>query len=171
MVATAEKKRRKRASRPQPRTPGNMEAPKVQPSPLDGWEWLKRPPKQDGKTWRLTERQTAAGDHWRKLYRDHGNAPPVRSCLNIVEGRGGGHSASLPILAEAMTDAKLQLDFLRLNVLMGHSEMIDVMDSVCGRGLTLLEMNGGNSRAALQSEKALKIALDLLASGGMRRAA
>lgn len=161
MVTKAEKIRRKRERAKQPRqtrtdTPTPIRAPRETPIIRDGWEWLIH--KQ-----RVTFAQRKAGDYYRALYRDPGDKPAIRSCLDIQEGSGGSSKAqAASMMAAWHVDAADELEVIRTAHLGDHDDLIALLNSVCGMGMTLREIAGGNERAARDLEVKLKVALDLV---------
>ena len=93
----------------------------------------------------------------------------MRSCLSDeVRGSGSGRP---PDYNARKVDAVRQLAALRTQALAGHQQMIEVMDGVCGGGLTLRELAGGEERAAGRLEAVLMVALDLVTAWLGRQAA
>ena len=93
----------------------------------------------------------------------------MRSCLN-GDPRGAG-SGRPPDYNPGRIDAARRLAAIRHQALAGHEQMIAVMDGVCGGGLTLREMCGGEERAAGRLEAVLMVALDLVATWMLARSA
>jgi hypothetical protein len=121
-------------------------------------------PVRDGLVWlirkgRLTPPRQRAAAVYRAAYREPQEGA-TRSCLNF-EPRGSGVGRP-PDFNAAKVDAIRRLDALRRDALAGHEQLIWVMDGVCGGGLTLREMTGGEERAAGKLEAVLLVALDLV---------
>jgi hypothetical protein len=132
--------------------------PLPEPDPVrDGLVWLIRKGKLS------PARQRGAGIY-REAYREPQEGA-MRSCLNDdVRGSGNGRP---PDYNAGKIDAARRLAAMRNVALAGHEGMIAVMDGVCGGGLTLRELAGGEERAAGRLEAVLMVALDLIANWEM----
>jgi hypothetical protein len=123
-------------------------------------------PVRDGLLWlikkdRLSASRRVAAAAYRDLYREPQEGA-MRSCLNDeVRGSGSGRP---PDYNAGKVDAARRLTAMRTQALASHQQMIEVMDGVCGGGLTLRELAGGEERAAGRLEAVLMIALDLVAA-------
>lgn len=134
------------------------------------------PQDRDGLLWlisrnRLTPPRARAAKAYRQDFREASSAgPTLKSCLDVREGYGKGLPASGPT-GEVIyaLDAQRSLFRKRFAVLRGQADLLDVLDGVCGRGLTLRELAGGNGHKAASLETLLKVALDLLAQGDLPR--
>ncbi len=123
-------------------------------------------PVRDGLIWLIRkDKLTPIRRHAAALYRAAYREPQegaMRSCLN-ADPRGSGIGRP-PDYNAGKVDAARRLAALRADALAGHEQMIAVMDGVCGGGLTLREMCGGEERAAGRLEAVLMVALDLVAA-------
>ena len=123
-------------------------------------------PVRDGLLWlikkgKLTPSRRAAAAIYRAAYREPQEGA-MRSCLDdSVRGSGTGRP---PDYNSGKVDAIRRLQAMRAEALAGHEQMIFVMDGVCGGGLTLREICGGEERAAGKLEAVLMVALDLVAA-------
>ena len=135
-------------------------APAVEAEPVrDGLLWLV-------KKGKLSVSRRAAAVAYRDLYREPQEGA-MRSCLNDeVRGSGSGRP---PDYNSRKVDAIRQLTAMRAEALAGHEQMIQVMDGVCGGGLTLRELAGGEERAAGRLEAVLMVALDLVTAWTARQ--
>jgi hypothetical protein len=131
------------------------EAAPPEPIDRDGLVWLH-------KKKRLTAAQAMKGFQYRDLFRQAREGGAIPS--NIPTGRvGGGQTASLPFSGGfSESAAKLALFVVRWNVLLGQSDLLTVMDGVCGVGHTVRYLAGGEQLRAAQLEAALRIALDMM---------
>lgn len=123
-------------------------------------------PVRDGLLWlirkgKLTPHRRAAAAVYRAAYREPQEGA-MRSCLND-DARGSG-TGRPPDYNSGKVVALRKLRALRAEALAGHEQMIFVMDGVCGGGLTLREMCGGEERAAGKLEAVLMVALDLVSA-------
>ena len=143
--------------------PVKAKGPKPDAEPVrDGLLWLI-------KKGKLTASRCAAAAVYRAAYREPQEGA-MRSCLNVDPD--GGRLGIPPDPNAARIDAERRLKAMRGCALAGHEQMIAVMDGVCGGGLTLREMAGGEERAAGRLEAVLMVALDLVASwSAVRQAA
>jgi hypothetical protein len=126
--------------------------------------------RQSGLGWltrkgRLTPLQAAAGERYGAAFRRAGEAPGIKSTLDVQPGAGVAAGPSLALilrLGEGRRQAAAQLvDFRRR--LLGQGDLIAACDLVCGEELTPREACGGDSREAARVEAVLKVALDILA--------
>lgn len=132
------------------------------------------PMDRDGLLWliqrnRLTPVRGREAKAYRADFREAAaEGPSVKSCLDIqvrgtakTDGHGGKVVSAL--------DAQRRLFRKRWVYLRGQADLIEVVDGVCGRGLTLRELAGGpvNSASARAAtlEALLMVALDQLAKG------
>ncbi len=130
------------------------------------------PQARDGLLWlisrnRLTPLRTRAARAYRQDFREAAaEGPTLKSCLDVREGGGSGLPPAGPTgeVVYAL-DAQRSLFRKRFVILRGQADLLDVLDGVCGRGLTLREMAGGNGHKAAALEGLLKVALDLLGQG------
>lgn len=127
------------------------------------------PQDRDGLLWliarnRLSPSRAREARSYRQDYRRAASeGPTMKSCLDVREGGGSGRPPSGPtgeVIYEV--DARRSLFRKRHVILKGQADLLDVLDGVCGRGLTLREMAGGNGHKAAALETLLKVALDLL---------
>lgn len=125
-------------------------------------------PIRDGLLWlvkkgKLSASRRAAAVLYRDAYREPQEGA-MRSCLNDeVLGSGSGRP---PDYNARKVDAVRRLAALRTVALAGHGQMIEVMDGVCGGGLTLRDLAAGDDRAAGRLEAVLMVALDLVGAWG-----
>jgi hypothetical protein len=133
--------------------------------------------KRDGLEWlaakkRLSAEQLAEGFRYRGLFRDAGPVA-MRSCLDVGAGGGSaGPKGYVDIVLVASADARAELDLIRALVLRGQSEMLTVMDGVCGLGWTVRALAGGDQGRARELEALLRAALDqVIAWRGAKKAA
>jgi hypothetical protein len=129
-------------------------------------------PVRDGLIWlirkgRLTPLRQRAAAIYRSAYREPQEGA-MRSCLNLEPGGCG--AGSPPDCNAGKVDAVRRLDAFRRWALAGHEQLIWVMDGVCGGGLTLREMCGGEERGASKLEAVLMVALDLVGAWDARPA-
>jgi hypothetical protein len=131
-------------------------APKDQPPPRDGLEWLAAKKK-------LNARQLKEARRYRDAFRDAGELS-MKSCLDIQEGGRGtaGPGQYLEVGVLTMTQARRDLFVMRFAVLRGQAEVLTVMDGVCGVGWTPRDLAGGDKHKARDLEVVLGVALDLL---------
>ena len=130
------------------------------------------PHDRDGLLWliarnRLTPARAREAKAYRQDFRDAAAAgPTMKSCLDVREGGGSGKPPAGPT-GEVIyaLDAQRSLFRKRHVILKGQVDLLDVLDGVCGRGLTLRELAGGNGHKAAALESLLKVALDLLGQG------
>lgn len=113
-----------------------------------------------GQKGRLTPAQVREGFVYRDLVRDGGEVA-LRSCLNGGVG-GGGVGTAAPSPLVSLASARRELLVLRQVVLRGQCDMLTVMDGVCGAGLTVRALAGGDQPRARDLEVLLKAALDLI---------
>lgn len=123
-------------------------------------------PVRDGLVWlirkgRLTPSRQRAAAAYRAAYREPQEGA-MRSCLDL--NLGGERMGIPPDYNSTKVDAIRRLNALRTEALAGHEQMIFAMDGVCGGGLTLRELCGGEERAAGRLEAVLMVALDLVAA-------
>lgn len=86
----------------------------------------------------------------------------VKSCLNIGIGGGAAGQVVGDLPLAAAVDAKRQLFQMRFVALGGQSDLLTVMDGVCIRRQTTIALAGGNRHRALELERLLIIACDLI---------
>lgn len=122
----------------------------------DGLQWLRTRRK-------LTPHQLSAALEYRTAFRLSAmDGPTIKSGLDIQEGHGAGPDGPVGrIISE--TDAKRRLFVMRYVVLCGQGDMLNVVDGVCGNGLTLRELAGNSGPKTMVMEALLKVALDMLA--------
>lgn len=129
----------------------------------DGIEWLAR-------KGRLTPRQRAAAEYARRVIRaaETADGASLKSCLDVSVGGGASGLTLRP--AEASASAKRELFTMRWLWLGGQSDLLTVVDGVCGKGQTLRQLAGEEGadsskimRRATVLEAVLKVALDLIA--------
>lgn len=123
-------------------------------------------PVRDGLIWlirkgRLTPPRQRAAAVYRAAYREPQEGA-MRSCLDLH--LGGERSGAPPDYNSNKVDAMRRLNAMRTEALAGHEQMIFAMDGVCGGGLTLRELCGGEERAAGKLEAVFMVALDLVAA-------
>lgn len=135
----------------------NLKTPKEDQEPeavRDGLFWLIR-------KGRLTALRQRAAAIYRSAYREPQEGA-MKSCLN---GDPRGDRIGVPPdYNAAKIDAIRRLEAMRRIALSGHKQLIWVMDGVCGGGLTLRELCGGEERSAGKLEAVLMVALDLVAA-------
>ena len=124
----------------------------------DGIEWLQR----KGK---LTPRRLAAARHYRDIFRA-GDGLSMKSCLNISIG-GDGSLGVLNAIVGSVSKRR-ELQHLRGVVLHGQTDLLTVIDGICGVGFTPRALSGEGTddqvkRRAAVLEAVLMVALDLVA--------
>lgn len=135
----------------------SAEPPAMRDTEMDGRDgllWLKQKN-------RLTQSQIAAGFWVSDLIRDAGDVA-LRSCLDD-NGGGGSATARSPSPLVSLTTAKRELMVVRWVVLRGQTDMLLVVDGVCGARHTLRYLAGGNQQRARDLEVLLRAALDQIA--------
>lgn len=163
MSSVADKTRRKREHRPQPkvetiRTAPKRAAPVERIEDRDGLEWLWRK-KQ------MTKRQFSAAMAYRLAYREPA-AGSLKSFLGDPfsgTGGGGGSSGFPPDLNYASFDAQRRLDHFRAALSFG-SGMVLMMDGIAGGGASPRGLAGGNAKRGIENLTTFLLACDLLAS-------
>jgi hypothetical protein len=156
---TRVKKEARRIAPVAPRHTAGDPTPKVSkippPQDRDGLLWLI-------KKKRLSVAQTQMAKTWRDAVRDAGGVS-IRSCIDdTARGSGGPAWQRLQAAYVAQTASTMWLEKMRRDVLRGQTDMLTVLDGVCGTGHTLRELAGGNDRRAGELEAVLRVALDLL---------
>lgn len=140
---------------------------------------VAEPPERDGLVWlsnkkQITPPQTLAGLDYRALFRhviDFGGAD-VQSCLNTLLSVSGGKGSGMPTGGSySASAARAELFRLRWIVLGGQTDLLTVMDGVCGVGHTLGFLAGKQRMREEQLKAALRIALDLMVADKIARAA
>jgi hypothetical protein len=124
----------------------------------DGIEWLQR----KGK---LTPRRQKAALHYREVFRA-GDGLSMKSCLNVTVGGGGAEAVLCAVVGSA--SARVELRYIRHEVLRGQDDLLTVIDGVCGIGHTPRALAGPGTddqvkRRAGVLEAVLMVALDLVA--------
>lgn len=118
----------------------------------DGWHWLKTRPG------RLTSEQADAGDRYGVLYRGaHRDTLSTSANDNV----GGGETDFGPIDAQIRARDELLKIQAHIFTATGNDRLIQLLDSVCGKGDTLRVLSGKDDRKAGAYEAELKIALDM----------
>lgn len=110
---------------------------------------------------RLTPMRKVAGQRWSddySLVRTDG----VRSCLND-NVRGAGAAAMRLEEKKAAAQQRLSSARFRIRLMTGSDGLADLLDAVCGRGISLRALAGGDKVKAAQKEAELGIALDMAA--------
>lgn len=166
----ARRDQRKRATKPARRgkgmtvtSPAQVAAAKDVPTERDGLKWLL-----DRN--RLTPIQAREARGYREDFRDAAAAGvTIKSGLDFQEGRSTGSAPAGPAgHIVGHLDAQRRLFRKRFEVLQGQATALELLDGVCGRGLTLTTLAGGDDRMAKAYELVLKVALDMLAAAGVR---
>lgn len=125
---------------------------------------------RDGLDWlvnrnRLSPRQVAEARAYRRDFQDAASAGPmVKSSLNIIEGGAGAPGLGQMTGVVDALDAQRALFRKRFVVLRGQADLLEVLDGVCGRRLTLRTLAGGDASKTKVLEAVLKVALDQLAT-------
>lgn len=168
MLSKAEKLRRKRAHRPASKTPATA-AKARRPTART----RDKPEDRDGLIWliakgRLSQDRIKAALAYRDAYRA-ADGPALRSCLDYQVGGGGAPRGFVLDAAAPSTDAKRRLVAMRALAMRGQADMRQVMDAVCGGGLTLRAYAGGDGRKASVAEAVLVLALDMVGAWAMER--
>jgi hypothetical protein len=137
-------------------------------------EVVEIPLDRDGMLWlinrnRLNPGQVKQARAYRADFRDaEASGPNLRSCLNITEGGVGSRASDGPGTQVIRNlDAQRRLFVSRFVILRGQADLLEVLDAVCGRGLTLRDLAGGRTPQAMVLEKLLKVALDQLVQGAL----
>jgi hypothetical protein len=125
----------------------------VDEPPRDGLAWLL-------KKKRITDEQAREGLRYRAGFReDGGGVMGVGSCLEVsLGGSGEGKEQKLVAQTEARRDYLLIVG----SVLWHDTQLVAVMDGVCGLGQTPRYLAGGKQLEALALETQLKVALNLV---------
>jgi hypothetical protein len=127
-------------------------------------------PSPDGLVWlqgrkRLSAAQLLEAWEYRRLFRDAGDLSMKSQIGALLDARGGGAGgADLQTSIVGTTAARRRLFILRHQVLRTQTDMLTVMDGVCGVGHTLRDLAGGDKHRARDLEVILGVALDLLAA-------
>lgn len=148
---------------------------KAQPAgPVVTAEIVEIPHDRDGMLWlinrnRLNPSQVRQAREYRQDFRDaEASGPNIRSGLNITEGGVGSRASDGPATQVIRNlDAQRRLFVRRFVILRGQGDLLEVLDAVCGRGLTLRDLAGGRTPQAMVLEKLLKVALDQLVQGAV----
>ncbi|HYF20687.1 MAG TPA: hypothetical protein VEA40_22670 [Ramlibacter sp.] len=142
-----------------------------EPEDRDGLDWLVAKK-------RVSHAQGLKGYDYRALFRhviDMGGAPLGSSLENLMSTGGQATFGGLPSAGSyTASAARAELFRMRWVVLRGQTDLLTVMDGVCGLGHTVRTLAGPGSQQqvrAAQLEAALKIALDLLIADEADRAA
>lgn len=133
---------------------------------------------EDGLGWmirkgRLTKARAEMAVRYREAFRD-GGAGSMKSCLDVSVGGGTPGPGRAGAAFASHTDAQRQLFRWRHLVLRSQTDMLTVMDGVCGLGWSPRRLAGGNGHRANELETVLGIALDLMIDAekeGVRKAA
>jgi len=110
---------------------------------------------------RLTPMRKVAGQRWSddySLVRTDG----VRSCLNDNVRGVGGNDMRLEE-KKAAAQQRLSSARSRIRLTTGSDGLADLLDAVCGRGISLRALAGGDKVKAAQKEAELGVALDMAA--------
>lgn len=127
----------------------------------DGLAWLVRKK-------RLSVEQRVAAYKYQAAFRDAGEEAAIKSSLgdglqevHTAPGSRDGHATTLVLGA---VQAKRELFRMRFEILRGQTDMLTVMDGVCGVGWSPRELANGNGHKANELETVLRVALDLIAA-------
>lgn len=148
---------------------------KAQPAgPVATAEIVEIPHDRDGMLWlinrnRLNPSQVRQARDYRQDFRDaERSGVNLKSCLAMAEGGRGVRSGDGPTGQVLHNLAAQRALFVRRFVILrGQADLLEVLDAVCGRGLTLRELAAGRTPQAMVLEKLLKVALDQLAQGAL----
>lgn len=114
---------------------------------------------------RLNPQQEREASDYRADFRELlSSGASIQSFLGNFGGvRGGGSKEGPTGRVTYAVDAQRRLFTKRYVVLGGQPDLLEVLDAVCGRGLTLQDMADGDGYRAKTLEALLKVALDQLA--------
>lgn len=158
-------------ARGRPEVKQGAPAAPAEPEDRDGLDWLVAKK-------RLSHKQGLAGYDYRRLHRhviDMGGAPLGSSMENLLSTGGAATFGGGPT-GGSYTASAARAELFRIHwlVLKGQTDLLTVMEGVCGKGHTVRYLAGPGSQQqvrAAQLEAALKIALDLILADEAERSA